>query len=363
MVFIYGINENESFLDLTVAIKTSTSYKSKSYVTEKLQMKYEAISNLFHSEVKINYSPCSENSCENGGMCTEEIRVQKKTAIIDSQSLIFTSPLITHDYTCQCSDGFTGTNCSKRQDPCLPNPCKSSGQCRKQGYNYQCVCPPSKDGRHCELERVDACSENPCQNGGSCKESPDGSSFFCLCRPGYRGNQCEALADSCRPNPCLHGGLCVSLKPGYKCSCTEGRYGRHCEKSTFGFGELSFMSFPSLDTTTNDISFIFATTKPDSLLVYNYGLQSGGRSDFVAIELINGRAIFSFGGARTAITSVSVSGKSNNLADGNWHKITATRNGRVLSLSVAPCSENGDVCEDCRPGDSSCYADDIGPAG
>lgn len=123
------------------------------------------------------------------------------------------------------------------------------------------------------------------------------------------------------------------------------------------------MTFPSLDAATNDISFVFATTKPDSLLVYNYGLQTGGRSDFVAVELVNGRAVFSFGGARTAITSVSVGGKTNNLADGNWYKITATRNGRVVSLSVASCSEHGDICEECRPTDSSCYADDTGPAG
>ncbi|KAJ8926397.1 hypothetical protein NQ314_021183 [Rhamnusium bicolor] len=268
-----------------------------------------------------------------------------------------------HEYNCQCADGFTGTTCNKRQDPCLPNPCNSGGQCRRHGFNFQCICPPNKDGRHCELERGDACSENPCENGGSCRESPDGSSFFCLCRSGYRGNQCEALADSCRPNPCLHGGLCVSLKPGYKCSCTDGRYGRHCEKSTYGFNELSYMTFPSLDAATNDISFIFATTKPDALLMYNFGLQTGGRSDFVAVELVHGRAVFSFGGARTAITSVSVGGKANNLADGNWHKITATRNGRVVSLSVGSCTEQGDVCEECRPGDNSCYADDIGPSG
>lgn len=123
------------------------------------------------------------------------------------------------------------------------------------------------------------------------------------------------------------------------------------------------MAFSPLDAATNDITFIFSTTKPNSLLVYNYGLQTGGRSDFVAVELIDGRAVFSFGGARTAVTSVSVGGKDNNLADGSWHKIIATRNGRVVSLSVAPCTEHGDVCEECRPGDNSCYADDIGPAG
>lgn len=123
------------------------------------------------------------------------------------------------------------------------------------------------------------------------------------------------------------------------------------------------MTFPTLDAATNDISFTFATTKPNSLLVYNYGLPSGGRSDFVAVELVNSKVVFSFGGARTAITSVTVGGKMNNIANGNWHKITATRNGRVVSLSVATCVENGDVCEECRPGDLTCYADDIGPTG
>lgn len=156
----------------------------------------------------------------------------------------------------------------------------------------------------------------------------------------------------------------MSLKPGYKCSCVDGRYGRHCERTTYGFQELSYMQFPALDSATNDLSVILATTKPDALLIYNYGIQSGGRSDFVAMEIINGRAVFSYGGARTAITTIIVGVSGNNsLSNGKWHKITATRNGRVMSLSVAKCTDNGDVCEECRPGDSSCYSDDVGPTG
>ena len=88
------------------------------------------------------------------------------------------------------------------------------GQCRRLGYDFHCTCPLNREGKFCELERGDVCASNPCRNGGSCKESPDGSSFFCLCRAGYRGNHCEAIADSCRPNPCLYGGLCVGQKPG-----------------------------------------------------------------------------------------------------------------------------------------------------
>lgn len=147
----------------------------------------------------------------------------------------------------------------------------------------------------------------------------------------------------------------------YSCSCPEGRYGAHCEKSTFGFEELSFMSFPSLDSNTNDISIIFATTKPNSLLLYNYGHQTGGRSDFVVLELIDGKIVFSYGGARSAITLLTI--KSRNLADGQWHKVTATRNERVASLSVARCKDHGDVCEDCRFRDRNCYVDGTGPTG
>ena len=50
------------------------------------------------------------------------------------------------------------------------------------------------------------------------------------------------------------------------------------------------MTFPSLDPNTNDVTITFSTTKPDCLLVYNYGAVSGGRSDFIAVELVEGRA-------------------------------------------------------------------------
>uniref|UniRef100_A0A182F4L6 Protocadherin-16 n=1 Tax=Anopheles albimanus TaxID=7167 RepID=A0A182F4L6_ANOAL len=360
-------------LHLTIAIRSAATkgYRSRQYVVGRLSRKLEAINQLLvgatgstpsASLVTIGYAPCRADTCENGGSCSSRIQVHDQNHITDSPSLIFTSPLVRNDFSCHCPDGYTGARCEKRQDPCSPNPCHAGGQCRRQGYDFQCSCPTNREGKYCQLERGDICSSGPCKNGGSCRESSDGSSFFCLCRPGYRGNQCETVADSCRPNPCLYGGQCVSLKPGYKCSCVDGRYGRHCEKTTFGFRELSYMAFPALDSATNDISVIFATTKPDALLVYNYGIQSGGRSDFVAMEVVNGRAVFSFGGARTAITSLVV-GAPASLSNGEWHKITATRNGRVMSLTVGKCTDNGDYCDDCRPGDSACYADDTGPTG
>lgn len=120
------------------------------------------------------------------------------------------------------------------------------------------------------------------------------------------------------------------------------------------------MTFPTLDSTTNDISITFSTNKPDALLVYNYGLQTGGRSDFVAIELKGGQPRFSFGGARTAISRIQV---EKSVSDGKWYKLTATRNGRVISLSVASCTHNGETCDECRSNDGTCYSDDTARTG
>lgn len=362
-IYLYSINEVKENIYLTIAIRDANSVWKKENTLYYIKSKETEIRKVLKRQVIIPYYPCSTHQCQNDGICTDSINVLEGTKITESATLILSSPLVRHDYICHCTDRFIGNNCEKRQDPCSPNPCQFGGQCRKQGHDFICSCQSRREGKTCELERDDVCSSNPCKNGGSCKESTDRNSFFCLCRPGYRGNQCEALVDSCRPNPCMHGGICISLKPGYRCSCTNGRYGTHCDSSTFGFNDLSFMQFPALDASTNDITIIFATTKSDALLLYNYGAQTGGRSDFIAIELLGGKPVFSFGGARTSITSVALMNTDKNLADGNWYKLTATRNGRVISLSIASCTDHGDVCTDCDPGDDSCYDDDTGQAG
>lgn len=358
---IYSIHAEGGHLDLNVAIrKPQGDYLDRDSVMKVLEtVKSRMQTVISSSDMIINYTPCQDSPCENEGLCTSSLQMSEEMETIDSPSLVFTAPLLRHKFTCSCKRGFSGRKCELRQDPCMPTPCRNGGTCSRQGSDFRCSCPAGFQGKRCDHERSRACEQAPCRNGGSCQETPEGT-YFCLCRPGYRGNQCELTSDSCRPNPCLNGGACENRKPGYRCVCSNNFYGTHCEKSSFGFSELSYMAFPPLEASTNDISVVFSTNSANALLVYNFGQQTGGRSDFVALEIYQGKVRFMFGGSQTAIATISV---DKSVSDGKWYRVTATRNGRVGSLSVGECSQTGESCRDCRSGDRSCSADYTGPTG
>ncbi|KAJ8307337.1 hypothetical protein KUTeg_015421 [Tegillarca granosa] len=62
------------------------------------------------------------------------------------------------------------------------------------------------------------CASNPCRNGAACQNS--GSTYRCVCNPGYTGQQCQININECASNPCQNGGTCTDLVNGYSCQCT-----------------------------------------------------------------------------------------------------------------------------------------------
>ena len=344
------------------------------------------------SRVTYDFDPCRDSlsahknptrngPCLNGGKCSSKTKVQQETQITESGDTIFNSPILLQNVTCECSEEFTGEHCQLQKNPCMPNPCLEGGQCLSVGRStfsnsnqkeepsgFQCLCPSLRGGKRCEIRKTNDCLPNPCLNGGSCQNTEQSNEgvgkgfqgFFCLCRTGYQGELCQTAIDPCRENPCLNGGTCISLKPSFRCECPDHYYGSKCEASTFGFDELSYVVFPPLDSTTNDIAIIFATTKPNSLLVWNYGTRSvGGRSDFFALELVGGKPRLSWGGARTNIVQLQLERQVNT---GRLYKVTATRNNRVGSLTVEDCTESGEYCKPCQTNDARCFTKVVGTA-
>lgn len=90
------------------------------------------------------------------------------------------------------------------------------------------------------LAEADVCDPNPCKNGGTCQLSDQGYNwgYYCTCRSGYRGAQCQWDNDRCNEDtatPCLNGGTCNVTQDGRCCMCPGDtdktiRYGGHyCE--------------------------------------------------------------------------------------------------------------------------------------
>ena len=60
----------------------------------------------------------TSDPCENGGTCSDGIA----------------------EYTCDCFDGFEGTNCETNINECDSNPCQNGGTCSDKVNNFDCLC-------------------------------------------------------------------------------------------------------------------------------------------------------------------------------------------------------------------------------
>ncbi|CAH1789732.1 unnamed protein product, partial [Owenia fusiformis] len=165
-----------------------------------------------HCELDSNVSdPCDSSPCTNGGTC--------------ASSSGGTS------FSCSCPTSHTGDLC-ELESPCHPNPCENSGACtvdwivrQKRDveeiprgpddvYNFTCQCTDGYSGAKCDITD-DPCTSNPCQNGATCvveagkrkkrgvqemqRRSGDfddwdwdwADIYVCECEQGFHGVNCE----------------------------------------------------------------------------------------------------------------------------------------------------------------------------
>lgn len=130
---------------------------------------------------------CGDKSfkCYNGGSCIQ--------IAINSTS---------HIQVCSCKPGYTGQRCEKITMPCSPDPCAPNGFCNSGTIEY-----------------------NTEQN---IYVSPT-SSYFCRCKPGFTGYNCQETINNCVNATCSNGGLCINGINSYTCDCMWPYTGRYCE--------------------------------------------------------------------------------------------------------------------------------------
>ncbi|XP_061073753.1 protocadherin Fat 4 [Conger conger] len=276
----------------------------------------------------ITGDPCSVNPCHHGATCTKNIHISQDIAVLESPALMFVSPKKVEIFKCSCLPAFSGTTCESDVDECEGDPCQNGGTCVNHLGGFTCHCARGFSGKHCHSD-VDECWNIQCYNGGTCLNMQ--GAFYCSCTLGYEGEFCQEFVDPCASSPCVQG-TCQNHLTGYACDCPFGVGGAHCEEESYGFPELSFLEFPSLDPRNNIISLELATVRQDSLLLYSHGRPGG--SEFLALEIVGGRARLSFdlgSGPATVWTTKPV-------ADGSFHSVTARRIGKAASLQVDSCS-------------------------
>uniref|UniRef100_A0A8D0H047 FAT atypical cadherin 4 n=1 Tax=Sphenodon punctatus TaxID=8508 RepID=A0A8D0H047_SPHPU len=326
-VQLYGVSEenNRTFL-MTAVKRNNNQYVNPSGVATF----FESIKEILFRQSGVRIEPC-----QNGGSCLRRLAVSPVLKSQESIPVIIMANELLQPFVCRCMPGYDGNLCETDIDECLPTPCHNDGTCHNLVGGFSCNCPDGFSGIACERD-INECLSSPCKNGAVCQNFP--GSFNCVCKTGYTGEICDSIVNYCECNPCFHGGSSQSGMEGYYCHCPFGVFGKHCELNSYGFEELSFMEFPSMDPNNNYIYIKFATIKSNALMLYNYDNQTGEQAEFLALEITEERLRFSYnlGSGTYKLTTAK------KVSDGQFHTVIARRAGMAASLTVDSCSDDQD---------------------
>ncbi|XP_075461950.1 basement membrane-specific heparan sulfate proteoglycan core protein isoform X3 [Ascaphus truei] len=217
--------------------------------------------------------------------------------------------------------------------PCDRMPCLHGGLCMPAGeYEFQCLCRDGFKGDRCETHEDRCQIHNPCLNGGTCKDNR------CHCPSGFSGTVCE------------HGGAAANLEPewhveGSGGNDAPGHYGSY-------FSDDSFIALPrhmfprSRPEAPETIELEVRTTSLNGVILWQGMVTHGSEhelhdtneeeneqgkgKDFISLGLKDGHLRFSYqlGSGEANILS------EDPVNDGEWHKITAIREGKAGSIQV-----------------------------
>ncbi|XP_030047622.1 protocadherin Fat 4 [Microcaecilia unicolor] len=334
-VQLYGVYEEDNRTFVTAAVKRNIyQYVNPSGVATFFESIKEIVFRQSGVRIEsVDHDSCAQSPCQNGGSCFRRLAVSPALKSHESVPVIIMGNEPLPPFTCKCLPGYEGSWCETDIDECLPFPCHNGGTCHNLVGGFSCSCPEGFTGMACERD-INECLSSPCKNGAVCQNFPGG--FNCVCKTGYTGKTCESSINYCECNPCFNGGSCQSGLDGYYCQCPFGVFGKHCELNSYGFEELSYMEFPSLDPNNNYIYIKFSTIQNSSLLLYNYDNQTGDHSEFLALEIVEERMRFSYnlGSGTYKLTTMK------KVSDGQFHTVIARRAGMAASLTVDSCSED-----------------------
>ncbi|XP_065210644.1 protein crumbs isoform X2 [Planococcus citri] len=200
------------------------------------------------NNVALNCSLCFPADCQNGGKCSnaaESYSCQCSPGFdgedcshdVDEclgNRCLHGATCIdgTANYTCQCTTGWSGWLCDYDIDECMSQPCQNNGTCLDLLGHFKCNCTEDFVGKQCEQIKQVTCENQPCKNDARCSDTPNrvtGDNFTCSCLDGFIGTHCDETF--CSVTPCRNKGLCIIKNKAPMCECTKGFTGKYCEEN------------------------------------------------------------------------------------------------------------------------------------
>lgn len=273
-------------------------YYTSQYLKERVYLNRAILARLATVQVlPFDDNLCVREPCLNYEQCLSVLKFGNASGFIHSDSVLFRPIYPVNTFACDCPEGFTG----------------------------------SKEHYLCDTE-VDLCYSDPCQNGGSCIRREGG--YTCVCTEYFTGSSCETelrRLKPCAKEICGEGYSCLSHALN---TPHNSPYTQTCELISRSFTKNSFLTFPSMKQRHRfNIKLSFATVRDNGLLLYNGRYNE--QHDFIALEIIDGRVMFSFS-LGDKIESVTVD-QGKRISDGSWHSVEVSYFNRTVMLSIDNC--------------------------
>ena len=315
-VHLFNIQSGSGGVNVTLAV--SRDYLKDIFISSEI-LKQTLYSYLRHLEKSISLHSikiyqdlsCAIEPCLNFQQCiTNVIFSGASKSFLYSPSLQFRAINIQHEFACSCSNGFTGAvssiNCDLEINLCYSNPCGQNGVCISLESNYHCICDNDFTGRNCEFNILKCCDKT------------SDTTCFSNHHVDFRSFNLEKES---RPDT-----ICKNT--------AECKNDEFCELSTkhFPSGKNAYILVPGIKNRMRfKIKLTFSTIKSDGYLFYNGRFNSIG-NDFISLEILNGKLLFSYSFGDYEAKSMLLSGLD--VSDGRWHTVTLKYLNRNFTLSV-----------------------------